>query len=316
MVEKGEKGQPERWSKKLWRAYVDEYKEADQSHVESCNRFLDAMLHYQLDAVLTLVRALMHLMVLKGEVENPDHYNTGFDHIDLAEKETVQGKDELDVYRHWYSGRVKWKVLKECVCEKTERKGVMSLDFNTKIEPWFLSACVDLARRALAGDDIPLEVDVYATGGPYEVDEPLPDDADLMIKAGDLMERYLRRGAWRLDEGGMEEVSIDTVRHSYESRKGYINRVLELVETQLLLGMVHADQVTHNPKVTLQGRKIDPEGRHEEILVRLMFGEQRRVIAESIKDCLPDGDPEREVSRRAKEIAEHLGFLPTGEEIP
>ena len=41
MDDKG--GQPERWSDDLWKAYVDEFKEADQSHVESCNRFLDAI---------------------------------------------------------------------------------------------------------------------------------------------------------------------------------------------------------------------------------------------------------------------------------
>jgi hypothetical protein len=107
----------------------------------------------------------------------------------------------------------------------------------------------------------------------------------------------------------MEEVSINSERHSYESRKDYVNRVLELVEAQLLHGMEQAQTITHNPKVTIQGRKIDPEGRQEEMLVRLMFGEQRKVVAESMKDYLSEGDPERELSRKAKQIAQHLGFL-------
>jgi hypothetical protein len=73
--------------------------------------------------------------------------------------------------------------------------------------------------------------------------------------------------------------------------------------------MEQAQTITHNPKVTIQGRKIDPEGRQEEMLVRLMFGEQRKVVAESMKDYLSEGDPERELSRKAKQIAQHLGFL-------
>ena len=32
MDDKG--GQPERWSDDLWKAYVDEFKEADQSHIQ------------------------------------------------------------------------------------------------------------------------------------------------------------------------------------------------------------------------------------------------------------------------------------------
>ena len=110
-------GKPDGWSQKLW----DEHKfigESDAGYVQSCNRFVEAMLEHRLHATIDLVQSLMHLFIIKGEVPNHEEYASGIVAIDLAEMRKAELHDELDVYRHWYGKYIKWP--EECLCEREE----------------------------------------------------------------------------------------------------------------------------------------------------------------------------------------------------
>ena len=109
---------PERgWSRKLWDAYVD-VGESDAGSVESCNRFLKAMVRHRLHETMELVRHLSHHFVLKGEAPNPKRYLSGIPSIDLAEMRKANLQDELDIYRVWWGRHVRWDKAKECLCER------------------------------------------------------------------------------------------------------------------------------------------------------------------------------------------------------
>ena len=97
------KGRPDGWSEQLWRTYCA-YGEADQKHIASCNRFLNAMLHLYPEQLIELIQ-------------------------ELTESGT---EDELDLYRAWYKRHIKWP--KECVCEIqgsfTDPHGDPLMDFD------------------------------------------------------------------------------------------------------------------------------------------------------------------------------------------
>lgn len=307
------KGKPERWSDYLWKKYTEDYGEPDKKYVESCNRFLNAMLEYRLQETLTLLRALMGIMVLRGDLPMPKEYKDGLGSLALQHSEDINSKDEIDVYRHWYSEHIKWDKLEVCLCQKTELKDDAGFS-RTMIEPWFLSACVDLAHSCLQGGISP-HLEEFVAGEPSEIDEPISEDTDFIIKASQDLETYLIKGLWRIDEGGdMEEIDIQTFRTPEESRKVYISRVLEMVDTYLLWGMETSSDVTLRPKMKLKGTGIKAGSRHEEMLVRRMFGEPISSIVESMEKTLPEGDPKRETNRSIEFIAKHLGFLSASEE--
>jgi|TARA_B110000263_G_scaffold207578_1_gene188979 hypothetical protein len=306
------KGKPERWSDYLWKKYTEDYGESDKKYVKSCNRFLDAMLEHRLQETLTLLRALMGIIVLRRDLPLPKKYKGSLDSLALKHSEDINSKDEIDVYRHWYSEHIKWDKLEVCLCQKIERKDDDGFG-RTMIEPWFLSACVDLAYSCLQGDISP-HLEKSVSGEPSEIDEPILEDTDFMIKASQDLETYLVKGLWRIDEGGMEEIDIQTFRMPEESRKVYISRVLEMVDTYLLWGMETASDVTLRPKMKLKGTDIKAGSRHEEMLVRRMFGEPISSIVESMEKTLPEGDPKRETNRSIEFIAKHLGFLSVSEE--
>ena len=95
---------PERgWSQKLWDAY-EAVGESDAEYVKSCNRFLDAMVHYRLHETMELIRNLSLHFVHKGEVSDPARrkvLTTGI--VSLLVPEVSGAKSELDIYRRWWA---------------------------------------------------------------------------------------------------------------------------------------------------------------------------------------------------------------------
>ena len=196
---------PERgWSRKLWDAYVD-VGESDAGSVESCNRFLKAMVRHRLHETIGLVRSLSHLFVLKGEAPNPERYLSGIPEIDLAEMRKANLQDELDIYRVWWGRHVRWEKAKECRCEREEveldRLRLSSGGGHERIwrtHPMFLSACVQVARRSLIEDGFD-HLEFYTRQGELE-DEPTPEGEALWVTINGRMEAYLDSGQWRIDD--------------------------------------------------------------------------------------------------------------------
>ena len=315
-------GQPPRrrfsptWSDPLWESYV-RHGEGDQKYVESCNRFLEQMVRSDLctqDGVgimhitLNLITKLQVVLVGVGSIPPfPSHFDirSGLPH--LAKIQSDEGQTIFDVYQTWWDENILWP--QECQC------GVK----NT-IRPWFLRACTELVGRSLQGD-LFLGVDVYATGGPYEVDEPIPEDAELTMRPSEDMERSLSNNLWRIDEKTLERVDLTLERKPTERRVDFINRAKLTLDAELIKKMKLARDAAPHPKVALQGRPVDPSSRHEEMLVRRMFGQPIPEIVGACQDALlnkkgrPLSDSRKTVYDRTDLIAAHLGFLPaSGEE--
>lgn len=305
-------GKPDGWSTKLWDVYKL-YGESDKKYVESCNRFLDVMLDLRLDETLTLVRGLMHVMILNEEVPVPEEFKSGIPSVDLHLSKQKGHYDHLDVYRAWYAKYVKWP--KECLCSR-EDVVMESGTILSRSEPWFLTACIQLARQGLLGV-ISMDVDVSVDGDPdWDAKEPIPEGANFLIRAGHEIETYMTKGLWRINDGPTEDLDIEMQRYPEEKRKAYINRVLQTVDDYLMFGMTQADAIRQHPIVPLEGRPLDPTNKHEEMLVRKMFGATDSEIAEVMQDALikksgePVTSPERTIYKRLDTIVRHLGFMP------
>ena len=300
-----QKGKPDDWSEALWKAYKF-CGESDKTYVESCKRFQARMFDYRLDETLMLVRGLMHTVVINEEVPFPEEFKTGIPSVDLALSKEKGATSDLDVYKAWYSQYVEWPA--KCLCE-TEDIQIGSLTF-THLEPWFLSACKPLARRSVTVEGFG-HIDVYADA----------EGENFWLRASRQLQVFVSSGAWRTDDLPLEKVDLSLQRDPDESRKDYINRVKSLMDSTLIVEMRQATEVAQHPKVPLGGRPLDPAHKHEEMLVRRMFGESVPSIAEAMKDALLDKkgrsleEPERTVYNRTNLIAKHLGFLPpSGEE--
>jgi len=319
------------WSQKLWDAY-EHFGESDAGYVESCNRFLEVMIEHHLHDTLELVRDLRHLFVLKGEAPNPERYMSGIPSIALAEMRKANLQDELDVYRRWYSKNIKWPG--KCSCEREEVEldrmlGLLSpwedgpLKRIWRTQPMFLSACVHVARRSLREDGFD-HLELYTSRGKHEIGQPIPEGETVWITASVEMEAYLTSGQWRIDDAPLEDlkdvsgIGFSVERHPKESRKDYINRVKDQLDDRLIRAMEKSTEIALHPKVKLRsGPALDLSNRHEEMLVRRLFGETKRKIADAMQDALLDeqgaplADPETAVRDRTKRIARYLGFLPT-----
>jgi hypothetical protein len=199
---------PERgWSRKLWDAYVD-VGESDVGSVESCNRFLKAMVRHRLHETMELVRHLSHHFVLKGEAPNPERYLSGIPSSDLAEMRKANLQDELDIYRVWWGRHVRWDKAKECLCERKpveldQLYGLLSPKVGERQRIWrthpmFLSACVQVARRSSIEDGFD-HLEFYTRQGELE-DEPTPEGEALWDTINGRMEAYLDSGQWRIDD--------------------------------------------------------------------------------------------------------------------
>jgi len=299
------KGKPDIWSTKLWDAYKL-YGESDKKYVESCNRFLGVMLDLRFHETSELVRGLQHAMILNEEVEVPEEFKSGIPSVDLhlsKQKGQRSNLDVLDVYKDWYEEYVKWP--KECLCSRED----VVLESGTIISrsaPWFLTACIQLARQGLSGV-ISMDVDI----------------ADFLIRAGHEIETFMAKGLWRITETPTfgykmtgEDLDVQDQRYPDEKRKHYINRVLQTVNDHLMHGMTQVDQIRQHPIVPLEGNPLDPTNKHEEMLVRKMFGAKNFQIEEAMQDALinKSGErvtqPEKTIEKRLDLIVRHLGFKP------
>ena len=169
-----------------------------------------------------------------------------------------------------------------------------------------------------------MNVDIYVDGDPdWDANEPIPEGADFLIRAGREIETYMTKGLWRIDDAPTsgykmtgEDLDIQDQRYPDEKRKHYINRVLQTVNDYLMYGMTQANEIRQHPIVPLEGRPLDPTNKHEEMLVRKMFGATDSEIEEVMQDALikksgePVKDPERTIYKRLDTIVRHLGFKP------
>jgi hypothetical protein len=153
---------PDDWSERLWEAYKA-VGESDAEYVASCNRFLEQMLEHQLHATAELIIDLRNVMVLTGDVFFSDRlayqHQRGLPSLAQAAMAKDGIRDELDVYRRWYSKRVQWPEECFCVCEPIQKS---PLERTGRFDPWFLSGCVQLARRSLEDPRL-TDIDVYGS---------------------------------------------------------------------------------------------------------------------------------------------------------
>ena len=335
---------PERgWSQKLWDAYVD-VGESDAGSVESCNRFLKAMVRHRWHETIALVHSLSHLFVLKGEAPNPERYLSGIPEIDLADMRKANLQDELDVYRLWWDKHVLWDKAKECLCERKPveldpQSGLLSPEVEQRqriwrMQPMFLTACVQVARRSLIEDGFD-HLEFYTRQGELE-DEPTPGGEALWVTINRRMEAYLASGQWRIDDAPLEDLTdslggaFNVIRQPKESRKDYIIRVKDRLDDRLVRAMQKSTEMALHPKVKLRaGPPLDTSNRHEEMLVLRLFGvgnPGRTITRSQIVATMPDAFlkadgkpvryPKEAVSDRTNHIGQYLGFLAAGGETP
>jgi hypothetical protein len=184
---------------------------------------------------------------------------------------------------------------------------------RTTVRPWFLAASIQLGKRFAKGQ-IPDHVDIF-----------LSDKGNLHAEDyGGLamVEKYLTQSGWAVDQGGdgLENVPqfwpFSETRKPDESLKAFISKVLGWTNAYMVSQIIEGALTKRDQRVALQGRPLDPANRYERMLVRRMFGEKISSIAKAEKNALLDKKgrpleaPDREVYRRTKLIAGHLGFLP------
>jgi len=284
------KGQPDGWPDQLWEIYK-RFGEADQKHVESCNRFLKAMLELYPAPLSELIHELR-----KSDTE-----------------------DELDLYRSWYARHIKWPT--ECVCEiqdsfvDPEGDPLMDMDDDTgewvaptQVRPWFLGASIQLARHLAKG-----EVPEPKQG---LLSEPKAYDTPARIQ------KYLTESGWAADQLFLEEAPDfwipNSTRSPDESLKDFINRLVRSFSLVMSIQIAEKSLARPDPKVALQGRPLNPAKAYERMCVRRMFGEKIPDIVEAEKTALLDkkgrftrspASAEREVRRRSNEAAKRLGII-------
>jgi len=317
--------------------------ESDAEYVLSSNRFLDAMVRHRLHETLELVRHLAIHRVLKGEISDPERYESHTSGIaSLQVPEVSEATNELDIYRGWWAKHVRWDKAKECLCRR-KRVELDQLRFSSgggfeqiwRAHPMFLSACVQVAYRSLIGDGF-TDLEVFTSHGELGSNDPIPADATLWITANHRMETYLTSDDWRIDAAPMEDLTdvvggaFNVTRQPKESRKDYIIRVKYLLDDRLIRAMYHANGIALHPKVKLRaGPPLDTSNRHEDMLVLRLFGvgnPGRTITRSQIVAIMPDAFlkadgkpvryPKEAVSERTNHIGKYLGFLAAGGKTP
>ena len=287
-------GKPDAWSDGLWKAY-EEFGDFDHVYVQSCNRFLKATLDLYKDPISELILELtqVELEFLDSGVE-------------------PHPGDHFDVYRTWYAKHIKWK--RPCFCEIddwfVDPDGDPVADFKedtgewvvpTQIRPWFLGASIQLAKR-------------FAKS---EVPEPKQGllSKPKSYNAKQKIQKYLTESGWAVDqlwfENAPEVWFPSQFRRPDESLKDFINGLFKWLNFYMVLQITEKGRTRPHHRKELQGGASDPENKHEEILVRKMFGETNSEIVEAMGDALPKGDPRRAIRERVKLMAEYLGLVPS-----
>jgi hypothetical protein len=289
-------GKPDAWSDELWAVY-EKYGDFDHVYVESCNRFLKAIRELYKEQISELILELtqVELEFLDSGVE-------------------PHPEDRFDVYRAWYKRHIKWD--RPCFCETddwfVDPDGDPLADFKvdtgewvmpTQIRPWFLGASIQLAKRLAKKGEVPEpKQGLLSKPKSYNTKERI--------------QKYLTESGWAVDQLWFEnapEVWLNNTRRPDESLKDFINGLFKWLNFYMALQITEKGLTRPHHRKELKGGSADPENRHEEILVRKMFGEKNKKIIEEMGDVLPTGDPEnakRAIRERVKLMAEYLGLIP------
>ena len=169
-----------------------------------------------------------------------------------------------------------------------------------QVRPWFLGASIQLARRIAEG----------------EVPEPRqgllskPKSYDTRAK----IQKYLTESGWAVDQLWLEEAPDawlpNGTRQPEQSKKDFINGLFKWLNVFMTWQLRDKALARPHHRKELMGGPPDPRNKHEEILVRKMFGEKNKKIIEAMEDVLPTGDPKRAIRERVKLMAEYLGLVP------
>jgi hypothetical protein len=292
-------GKPDAWSDELWAAYK-KFGDWDHVYVESCNRFLKATLDLYQGPIFELIGELAQVCLEQDMEPNPE--------------------DQLDVYRDWYKRHIKWK--RPCFCGiddwfvDSEGTPLMKPDDEkeeyvppTQVRPWFLGASIQLAKRIAEG----------------EVPEPRqgllskPKSYDTRAK----IQKYLTESGWAVDQLWLEEAPDawlpNGTRQPEQSKKDFINGLFKWLNVFMTWQLRDKALARPHHRKELRGGAPKAENKHEEMVVRKMFGESISDIVVAMQDDLPPastGDPSRAVNERVKNMAGYLGLIPSAGDKP
>jgi hypothetical protein len=295
-------GKPDAWSDELWAAYK-EVGDSDHVYVKACNRFL---------------RALMTLYPIQHA-----ELAVGLKQLLLDHDMEPRPEDQLDLYRAWYAKHIKWP--EECFCGidggflDPDGKPVMDLDEDTgewvaptQVRPWFLGATMQFAKH-------------LAKGGYEGVPEPKKDLVQLLAEERDTPEqrlslaakltRYMTDSGWAVDQVWLEVAPDhwfpDGTRRPDQSIKEFIDGLFHFLNFYMKWQIVEKGATRPHHRKELKGGAPEAENKHEEMVVRKMFGESISDIVVAMQDVLPSGDPRRAVNERVKNMAGYLGLIPS-----
>ena len=248
--------------------------ESGEETVESCNRFLQALILRQPEKLHELIYKLMEAKQKEAEAISPNME---------------------EVFRSWWTRHIQWPTHRtrpeDCV-----------LGLNL----WLSGTCIRLATKLLA-DKRPVDV-------PHKPDESGPKIGDNhemdfvgqteeSYKAINALGQHLKAEGWILSLPE-ETITFDVARDKGESRSDFVTRYLELSDQQLHILLEEIDLIIGGVKPGIQ--VTDDLSNPEDFLVRRMFGEKINGLA---LDIGTDPCHREQIELTTKSAAIHFGLL-------
>ena len=248
--------------------------ESGEETVESCNRFLQALVLRQPEKLQELIYKLIEASQKEGEVIAPSM---------------------PEVFRAWWTRHIQWP---------THRNRPEDCILGRNL--WLPKTCIMLATKLLAdkgpaGDLHKDNESEPRIGDNHEMD--FVGQTEESYKAINALGQRLKAEGWSLSLPE-ETITVDVTREKGESRSEFVGRYFELSDQKLhaLLGDIDLTIGGIKPGIKVDDDFCNPE----DFLVRRMFGEKVNGLA---LDIGPDPSHREQIELTTKSAAIHFGLL-------
>jgi len=255
-------------------ALLNKVGESGEETVESCNRFLQALVLHQPEKLQELIYKLIEVSQKESEVIAPSM---------------------PEVFRGWWTRYIQWP---------THRNRPEDCVLGRNL--WLPKTCIMLAAKLLADKRPVGDLHKSNESGPRIGDNHEMDfvgQTEESYKAINALGQRLKSEGWSLSLPE-ETITVDVTREKGESRSEFVGRYFELSDQKLHALLVSIDQTIGGIK---PGIKVDDDfSNPEDFLVRRMFGEKVNGLA---LDIGPDPSHREQIELTTKSAAIHFGLL-------